>query len=748
MVAWPVYPPFNLTTIPLLPTLLTMTRPSKRNLVLRAFNNSRKKRKIEKSYLKSQADHGSQPNQESQPDQGSQPDQESQSDQESEIEELPINIPDLPELENDDLNDQDAFTVLRNSTKDVNWRDTHLSYARQHQPSRQTLWRHQQRQNELQAAAAGSYDIRSMFNKYTQPSVVVPSAIPPTVPLIVPPIETTPSRDVVLTKAITDLENALGYNRASRKFEMSLNHQTKQRHRAVLHFLYLQRKHPTATRKDLSLQVAHSFNRGKYFSESVVTWERMWIHGEGIPEGRSGCHTKLSSLYNDEAVQLFAREFISSKKEEITASLLARAVTEYVGSQEMGARLQASLELVGTETDPGTQSLKGLKARAATNWLKKMGYSWRSTKKGVYVDGHEREDVVKYRQDVFLPILQGVRSMLAKWDDNGNVVREENLPEGGRWVVIVTHDESTFNVNDGRRQMWLQDEENPLRPKGNGKGIMVSEFLTPRGRLKIPESVSDDQLEALRLRRFATEIFEYGAEKYWNSEMLAEQTLEVAVPLFEVAFPPDQFQGLFLFDNATSHNVMAPNALDTRKMNLGPGGKQPVMRDGWNPSTNTPQPMNDSNGQPKGIRIVLQERGLWPTGGIRLQCTKKTRKLDGSCCARHLLSMQPDFSSQKGYLQEEIEKRGHLVAYYPKYHPELNFIEYFWGYCKRFARENCEYTLAGLRTTVPRALATVPMETIRRFFEKTMRIGDAYREGHRYGTREFSDKAYKSHRRV
>ena len=230
--------------------------------------------------------------------------------------------------------------------------------------------------------------------------------------------------------------------------------------------------------------------------------------------------------------------------------------------------------------------------------------------------------------------------------------------------------------------------------------------------------------------------------------MLAEQTLKVAVPLFEIAFPPDQFQGLFLFDNATSHNVMAPDALDTRKMNLGSGGKQPVMRDGWNSRTNTSQAMNDDDGKPKGIRAILQERGLWPVGGMRLQCTKKSKKLDGSCCARHLLGVQPDFASQRGFLQEEIEKREHLVAYYPKYHPELNYIEYFWGFCKRFARENCDYTLVGLRRTVPKSLSAVPMETTQRFFEKSQRIADAYRDGYVYGTKEFTEKAYKSHRRA
>jgi hypothetical protein len=31
----------------------------------------------------------------------------------------------------------------------------------------------------------------------------------------------------------------------------------------------------------------------------------------------------------------------------------------------------------------------------AVNWLKKIGFKLRKVKKGVYVDGHEREDVVK-----------------------------------------------------------------------------------------------------------------------------------------------------------------------------------------------------------------------------------------------------------------------------------------------------------------------------------------------------------------
>ena len=34
----------------------------------------------------------------------------------------------------------------------------------------------------------------------------------------------------------------------------------------------------------------------------------------------------------------------------------------------------------------------------------------------------------------------------------------------------------------------------PLKPKGKGKGIMVSGFLTPGGRLQVPDHIPDSEL--------------------------------------------------------------------------------------------------------------------------------------------------------------------------------------------------------------------------------------------------------------
>lgn len=41
----------------------------------------------------------------------------------------------------------------------------------------------------------------------------------------------------------------------------------------------------------------------------------------------------------------------------------------------------------------------------AVNWLKKIGFKLRKVKKGVCIDGHEREDVVKARRE-FIDYLE------------------------------------------------------------------------------------------------------------------------------------------------------------------------------------------------------------------------------------------------------------------------------------------------------------------------------------------------------
>jgi hypothetical protein len=90
-----------------------------------------------------------------------------------------------------------------------------------------------------------------------------------------------------------------------------------------------------------------------------------------------------------------------------------------------------------------------------------------------------------------------------------------------------------------------------------------------------------------------------------------------------------------------------------------------------------------------------------------------TYKLHLDCCARRLLSLQPDFMTQRSAIEETVEPQSHTVLFFPKLHCELNHIEYFRSQANlRYARENCNYKIEGLRDTVPASLAHVASSTI------------------------------------
>uniref|UniRef100_U9TH16 Tc1-like transposase DDE domain-containing protein n=1 Tax=Rhizophagus irregularis (strain DAOM 181602 / DAOM 197198 / MUCL 43194) TaxID=747089 RepID=U9TH16_RHIID len=97
-----------------------------------------------------------------------------------------------------------------------------------------------------------------------------------------------------------------------------------------------------------------------------------------------------------------------------------------------------------------------------------------------------------------------------------------------------------------------------------------------------------------------------------------------------------------------------------------------------------------SDGHPKGIKLVLEERGLWKKGLKRI-CSECKIHLPtkNNCCAVRILFFQLDFAAQRPLIQEIIEDQGHKIIFYPKFHCELNFIEQFWNAAKQFTRNNC-----------------------------------------------------------
>jgi len=65
---------------------------------------------------------------------------------------------------------------------------------------------------------------------------------------------------------------------------------------------------------------------------------------------------------------------------------------------------------------------------------------------------------------------------------------------------------------------------------------------------------------------------------------------------------------VWLFDHSSCHRAFAEDALNAKVMNIKPGGAQPCMRDTvW---AGKVKKMVFDNGTPKGMRNVLEERGI------------------------------------------------------------------------------------------------------------------------------------------
>ncbi len=77
------------------------------------------------------------------------------------------------------------------------------------------------------------------------------------------------------------------------------------------------------------------------------------------------------------------------------------------------------------------------------NYLKKLGYTYAKVKKGMYIDGHEREDVVVYRK-IFLEQISELKHRMPVF--SGDNLEEETWPNNP--LILVTHDECIFSAYD------------------------------------------------------------------------------------------------------------------------------------------------------------------------------------------------------------------------------------------------------------------------------------------------------------
>jgi len=456
-----------------------------------------------------------------------------------------------------------------------------------------------------------------------------------------------------------------------------------------------------------------------------------------VPDGKQGHYQRSGVLWRNEALNKKVTSYVRQNSAvKGKANLTTHSFCEWVNE-----------DLLTNETlEPGFP--RKISVETARHWLHELGFEVLTAKKGCFVDGHEREDVVEYRKK-FLRKMVGLGFL----NEQNAPTDEAKLALPGDLAcppqavldktVVLFHDESTFQANDDQPSFWGTKGTTVMRPKSKGSGIMVSDFIDEKnGYLCLTQ---EEYARAHRIDQSiqmeARCLFEYGEarEGYWTSDKFIEQ-MKSAIKIAEVKYPKSEgWKHVWIFDHSSCHAAMADDSLDVNKMNVNPGGKQRIMHDGF--YDGKVQKMNYAIGIPKGLRVILEERGV-NTHGMNADRM------------REVLSGYSDFKNEKSRIERLLtEDHGHIMYYLPKFHCELNPIERVWGQSKRYSKAHCNYSITSLRKTVVPALESVPLQSIQKHFNKVRHYMFAYLEGMSGGS-ELEDlvknykKVIKSHRRI
>jgi hypothetical protein len=160
-----------------------------------------------------------------------------------------------------------------------------------------------------------------------------------------------------------------------------------------------------ARRKDwvkYSEALARRVNRSTRWAAILRNWERDWFESRSPPPcPRRGRHIKRKSLFFDEGILLAVREYLNVARWHASPKGICEVVAKEL--QEANAAVDIMrIDAVLHNSRTGRQSVS---ERTAKRWLARLGWVFGRNKKG-FCDGHERPDVIDYREKVFCPRMK------------------------------------------------------------------------------------------------------------------------------------------------------------------------------------------------------------------------------------------------------------------------------------------------------------------------------------------------------
>ncbi|KAF4731620.1 hypothetical protein FOZ62_013847 [Perkinsus olseni] len=230
-------------------------------------------------------------------------------------------------------------------------------------------------------------------------------------------------------------------------------------------------------------------------TNSVLRWCIEYELNRAIAESKRGKHSKsfspiLDAGYEDfrDRLKSFIREnsLGGSGKPNLTIKRVAGWVNE----------------------DLGLTNEDGYSERTVGDWMHYLGFDIVLVKKTLYVDGHEREDVVADRER-FGKQLDDLRPKLLTIDDETLEVQAN--PEAK--FILISQDEKIHHSNDVQRRYWSDKSFSKLPTKSQGRTIMTSDFLS-----EVYGFVKYSERDPLVPGERTGSVLDVSADGYYNSE--------------------------------------------------------------------------------------------------------------------------------------------------------------------------------------------------------------------------------------
>ncbi|KAK7035185.1 hypothetical protein R3P38DRAFT_3351344 [Favolaschia claudopus] len=304
-------------------------------------------------------------------------------------------------------------------------------------------------------------------------------------------------------------------------------------------------------------------------------WTAEWIESRTLPESDRGRHAKTWSLLNDPEVREELAGYLRTNKwsmkpdklvEYSKAKLVTDEMKKFVQNEVNEAMPRGLKKYLEMELFPriGYKVARGISVNTARRWLHEQGFQYTEKDKGP-------------------------------------------LPPGQYWLVLTAQDEMTAQANDGDKWKWIMEGENPTRKKGVGRGIHRSDVICST----VGHIVDGG------------EQIEYGKnyDGFWDGPQFIKQLRDRIIPGFEKLHDRNIYRACFLIDNSNGHCAYAVDALLASRMNWRSGGKQAMLRDGWfwKDGLKIVQKMVLPSGEAKGMKLVLEERGLFHSK-LKMKC--------------------------------------------------------------------------------------------------------------------------------